>query len=252
MSSNLCANCAAHLVVQRVPRILVGRMAHVRVMKMGVLRKITRVLKKAPIDLGQYEMRYRTKGKTIAWSFVDRKGGAALDLGCRDGYWSEKLSACGYDVTAIDVLPNYAKAIKVDANFALPFPDDSFDLVWCTEVIEHLKNPAFTVSGIRRILKPSGKLILTTPNQGCWIFRVLESIGISSATIENEEHEHFFTYADIAKLLPGSQLYGYFPYLLFKRTITRHADLLSPTIVAVFCNEKDNPRLDSAEPGVTG
>jgi SAM-dependent methyltransferase len=207
--------------------------------RMAILRKITRILKRVRVDLGQYEMRYTTKGKMIAWQYVDEGAGkTALDLGCRDGYWAEKLATKGYDVTAVDLRPKYSKATKVDANLALPFPTGSFDLVWCTEVIEHLRDPVFTLSEIRRVLKPGGKLLLTTPNDGCWIFRLLRTLGISSDMIENEEHEHFFTYPDIAKLLPGVQMFGYFPYLLYKRTITRHSDALSPTTVAVFCNGK--------------
>lgn len=214
---------------------------------MPILRKIVRVLKKVPVDLGQYEMRYTTKGKMIAWQFVgDGTGKSALDLGCRDGYWAEKLALSGYDVTAVDLFPKYSKGAPFDANLAFPYPADSFDLVWCSEVIEHLKDPLFTIREIRRVLKPDGKLLLTTPNDGCWIFRLLKMLGVSSGMIENEEHEHFFTYLDIAKLLPGCEMYGYFPYLFYRRTIVRYSDVLSPTIVAVFCNQKEELLRDSS------
>ncbi|MDD3626071.1 MAG: class I SAM-dependent methyltransferase [bacterium] len=46
-----------------------------------------------------------------------------------------------------------------------PFKDDSFDLILCLEVIEHLlENPVFMLREIHRILKPGGALILTTDN----------------------------------------------------------------------------------------
>ena len=59
-----------------------------------MLRGIVRALKKLPLDLGQYELRYTTKGKQIAFALVGRgEGKKALDVGCRDGYWAEKLKA---------------------------------------------------------------------------------------------------------------------------------------------------------------
>lgn len=202
-------------------------------------RRIVKVLKRIPIDLGQYELRYSTKGKQIAFGLVgDGTGKKALDLGCRDGYWSEKLAGKGYEVTSVDLVPQCPKAIRVNADLALPLAENEFDLVWCAEVIEHLKDPAFTAAEVRRILKPGGQFIVTTPNQGCWIFQLLEKLGVSSATIENEEHQHFLTYAMMAKLLPNSALYGYFPYIAYKGTITRFAEALSPTIVAAYGNQK--------------
>ena len=47
----------------------------------------------------------------------------------------------------------------------LPIPDDTFDYVICSEVIEHMEiDPMFMLSEINRVTKPNGILILTTPN----------------------------------------------------------------------------------------
>ncbi len=45
----------------------------------------------------------------------------------------------------------------------LPFGNESFDLVLCTEVLEHVPDPDKTLDEIRRTLKPSGALVLSTP-----------------------------------------------------------------------------------------
>lgn len=51
---------------------------------------------------------------------------------------------------------------------ALPYPDASFDLVLCCEVLEHLTcDPMFMLSEINRVLKQDGFLLLTTPNLVC-------------------------------------------------------------------------------------
>ena len=44
----------------------------------------------------------------------------------------------------------------------LTFPDDSFEFILCTEVLEHLHTPYQAISEMRRVLKPGGTLILTT------------------------------------------------------------------------------------------
>jgi ubiquinone/menaquinone biosynthesis C-methylase UbiE len=204
-----------------------------------MLRRIVRVLKKIPFDLGQYELRHRTKGKKIAFDLVGPgEGKKALDVGCREGYWTEKLKRKGYQVVAIDIEPHYSEGLAVDANQALPFAESEFDLVWCSEVIEHLSNPAFTIAEFKRVLKPGGSLVMTTPNQKFWIFRLVEALGISMQRLENETHTYFFSYSDIQALAGDGDFYGYFPYLLLKMRISAAAPLLSPTIVSRHLNDK--------------
>lgn len=210
-----------------------------------MLRKFVRTLKKLPFDFGQYELRHTTKGKSIAFGLVEPgQGKKALDVGCRDGYWSEKLKSKGYEVVAIDIEPHYAGALTVDANAVLPFADDQFDLIWCSEVIEHLRNPAFTIHEFKRVLQPGGSLVMTTPNHDLWVFRMIEAVGISMARLENETHTCFFSYSDIRSLVGNSDFYGYFPYLLMKFRISGAAPWLSPTIVSRHLNDK---RITTAE-----
>jgi SAM-dependent methyltransferase len=195
-------------------------------------KKSVALLKTLPIDLGQHEVRYTTMGKQILLNHLpDGHGKSALDLGCRDGFWSRKLALRGYKVVSVDLEPLGPHMLRLDANEPFPFSDESFDLVWCTEVIEHVKDPSFTLNEIHRVLRPDGSLFMTTPNSDFWLFRMFRLFGVTPAELQNDDHRQFFSFADMPKLMDGCELAGYFPYMLFKRTITKDAALLSPTIV---------------------
>ena len=55
-------------------------------------------------------------------------------------------------------------AVIADMNNALPFLDESFDVIICIEGIEHIFNSFHLISEFHRLLKPCGKLVITTPN----------------------------------------------------------------------------------------
>ncbi len=62
---------------------------------------------------------------------------------------------------SIDIDPERKPDIVADAH-KLPFKDNEFSLVLCTEVLEHLREPRVAIAEMRRVLKPGGVLILTT------------------------------------------------------------------------------------------
>src|SRR3989344_4267979 len=122
-------------------------------------------LRKIPIDLGQRETREKTMGKIIALDLIgEGENKRALDVGCREGIQTKWLENKGFEVTPIDIEKKFERCLIVDANKPLPFADNSFDLIWASEVIEHLDDPAKTVAEFRRVLKPGGEMIITTPN----------------------------------------------------------------------------------------
>lgn len=201
-----------------------------------ILNKFLNLLKKIPIDLGQANtntsLRTTTKGKLIALSLVPAGSGkTALDVGCREGYQTKWLETKGYQVTSIDQEKIYEQCQIVDINHGLPFEDNSFDLLWCSEVIEHLLKPAKTIQEFERVLKPDGKMILTTPNSYFILMKILHLFGLSPQKLQNADHKQFFYLKDIQQLFPEAKIYGFFPYFLCRFKITGLVGLLSPTFV---------------------
>ena len=95
----------------------------------------------------------------------------ALDVGCGDGVVSAVVPA--EQLTLADVSPvalgrararlPEAEAVELEPDEPLPFADGSFDLVVCTEAIEHVHDLQLFLSEVRRVLEPRGRLALTTP-----------------------------------------------------------------------------------------
>ena len=193
---------------------------------------LIQLLKKAPIDFGQGSMRHRTAGKKIALDLI-RSGerGWALDVGCRDGFYSGLLEEKGYRVVSIDVQKRYENTMLADANQELPFQDGIFNLIWCSEVIEHLANVGKTLDSFDRVLKPGGKMILTTPNSFFWFFRIACILGVPPSRLQRPDHKHFFSRLNIDELFPNATVYGFFPYCLYRVRIKKMVGLLSPTFI---------------------
>jgi len=97
----------------------------------------------------------------------------ALDVGCGVGYTLRRLPD-GFEKIGVDYSFSALKLAKQQlgqavglvrsSGCALPFEDDSFGLVTCIEVLEHLEDDSKAVSEISRVLKPGGFLIASVPN----------------------------------------------------------------------------------------
>jgi len=94
-----------------------------------------------------------------------------LDIGCATGALLEYLRDCGFTVTGVEISPSAEYAVKqrkLDVR-SLPleennFTNEQFDIVHASHLIEHLKDPHGFLTEVRRILKPTGCLYITTPN----------------------------------------------------------------------------------------
>lgn len=85
---------------------------------------------------------------------------------CFDRRYRERLQATGGSYVRADYLPHKGE-IKVDLQ-AMPFADQSFDTVICNNVLEHVADDHRAMTEIARVLRPSGRALLTVPMYDAW------------------------------------------------------------------------------------
>lgn len=99
--------------------------------------------------------------------------GHAFDLGCGKGHAAHSLEGMYERYTGVDVVqyagfPRSANVSFAQANLdhaRLPLADGVANLLVSIETIEHLENPRGLVREMARIVRPGGRIVLTTPNQ---------------------------------------------------------------------------------------
>jgi methionine biosynthesis protein MetW len=143
-------------------------------------------------------------------------GGRLLDVGCSHGAVPAALQDRFDEVHGIDANPEglalaEARGVRVQqANFErepLPYADETFDAVLCLEVIEHVLDPPALVREIHRVLRPAGRIYLSTPNirfvRYLWALVVGGRFPLTSSDEMGWQggHVHFFTFADVEDVL---------------------------------------------------
>jgi SAM-dependent methyltransferase len=95
--------------------------------------------------------------------------GSLLEIPAGEGALAWQLHKLGYTVTAGDIDPKFFKVrslpcIYVDLNSKFPLDGDQFDFISCIEGIEHLQDQFRFVRECHRVLRPGGRLVVSTPN----------------------------------------------------------------------------------------
>lgn len=147
----------------------------------------------------------------FAKKFINRSK-SVLDIGCGTGYGTSVISATGLDVDPEAI--SYARKHYPNTNFVvgsalkLPFADHKFDVVISFETIEHFPQTTKFLSEVKRVLRPKGLFILSTPN----------------GKISSLYHAKYFTSKSLATVLKkhfsGVQLFGEFKSLKAEKAIT--------------------------------
>lgn len=99
----------------------------------------------------------------------DLAGKIVIDIPAGSGYMTDVILKKNARVEPYDLFPEFYElddppCKKADLNETIPVPNLYADLVLCQEGIEHLPNQLKALREFNRILKPGGKLVLTTPN----------------------------------------------------------------------------------------
>ena len=137
-----------------------------------------------------------------------------LDIGCGDGKGVIQIANCfnvnfskihGVDISdaSLEACRSKFNVIKIDLEKdELPFRNDSFDLVNCNQVLEHLRNYRQVIKDAIRVTKNGGYILIGIPNLSHLINRILLLFGIQPlCTSLDGPHIHGFTHKSFLKLL---------------------------------------------------
>jgi len=150
---------------------------------------------------------------------LSESGKKLLDVGCGNGSLIEmvrdqveSIYGCDISITAIKAAANRGvRSVCTNLNKGhLPYNDESFDIITCIEVVEHVIDPQNLLKELYRVLGPKGYLVLTTPNiRYLRNLRTLLFNGTFPHTTTDSfvwggGHLHYFTRKDLASLLQSA------------------------------------------------
>ncbi len=142
-----------------------------------------------------------------------RPGERVLDIGCGAGEFSAALRQAGAYPIAVDVAAEALRRARervpgIDARLwrpgePLPAEDATADAVWAGEVIEHVADVAPWLSEVRRVLRPRGTLLLTTPDhgRGTLLALALSPRRFAAHFEPRSDHLRFFSQRTLRELL---------------------------------------------------
>ena len=115
-------------------------------------------------------------------AFDGYRGRSVLEVGCGAGVDLARFAKGGAEVTGVDLAPSaiaLARAnfeqqglqgrLEVADGERLPFPDNSFDMIFAHGVVQYTANPRQLVAECRRVLKPGGEAVFQVYNRISWL-----------------------------------------------------------------------------------
>ena len=157
---------------------------------------------------------HRDRLRSIVNQIPGKTGLKIVDGGCGEGHLLEKIveGRRGNDYFGIDITESALKDAEVRCPHAqyqcgnlshTGYPDRFFDVVTCTEVIEHIYEWRQILMEFHRILKPEGRLIITFPNEVLW---TASRFLLGRRPIKVTDHVNSFTPGIMRRAIPMTLL----------------------------------------------
>ena len=128
-----------------------------------------------------------------------KPGGRLLDVGCGSGHKLKFLQDQGWRAEGVEIDPAAVESarakglsVRLGTFEASDYPDNYFDAVTMSHIIEHVYNPLAVLSECYRILKPGGRLVVVTPNNESWLHKVFKD---SWLALDPPRHLNIFSLA---------------------------------------------------------
>ena len=174
------------------------------------LDSMNKTLKKNADHVSLEDDGWARKRAKIALEFVEGSNLRILNAGCGPGFDSEEFKKAGHYVVGIDFdksLVDFAlkngfqqEGKLADLNKEIPFKDNEFDVIFCSEVVEHLPIIHVLLKECKRVLKKGGMLLLTTDNPAYIKNRIRLLFG-NADFLAHQSHVHLYTPAKMQELL---------------------------------------------------
>lgn len=144
-------------------------------------------------------------------------GKSLLDVGCATGRFLEKAKEEGYQVRGVEISP-YGAEIARQKGFDIftgdlteaKFPDNSFDIITLFETVEHIFDLKTLFLEVKRILKPDGLVVITTPDAFSYGAKVGKDKWVGAGT--SLDHVHYLGRKALASIFRDTG--GFSPLLL--------------------------------------
>jgi O-antigen biosynthesis protein len=165
---------------------------------------------------GLYEVNLRPHGSHEKLLTLLGRPERVLDVGCSTGYLARRLSERGTKVVGLELderaaaeARRFCEAVHVGdvETMELPLEPGSFDAVVCGDFIEHLRDPQVFLARVRPLLRPGGRLVLSTPNIANWAMRFGLLFGRFRYTewgLLDRTHTHLFTRKTLKECLEAA------------------------------------------------
>ena len=140
-----------------------------------------------------------------------RPGERVLDLGCGAGRFVAALRAAGADAVGVELAEAALERARrnvpgadlrlLEPDGSLPLGHGEIDLVWCSEVLEHVPDTVALLTEARRVLKRGGRLLVTVPDHGR-LKRALIALARHEAHYDPlGQHVRFYTRGSLTRTL---------------------------------------------------